>query len=128
MKSGKAVLYLLVCMALVGWGMTGQQATSPTERTFDSVEVVQEALDQGALFVDVRTAVEFELMHFKGAVNIDVRELMDRLAELGWKERTIVVHCRSGGRSARAKKMLLEAGYANVLNVGGLSEVGKLRR
>jgi phage shock protein E len=39
------------------------------------------------------------------------------------KESEIILYCRSGGRSARAKNLLLEQGYSNVENAGGLDDV-----
>ena len=71
--------------------------------------------------LDVRTAEEFDgpLGHIEGARLIPVQELAQRLAELqDVQYRQIHVVCRSGGRSSRATKMLLEAGF-DAINVEG---------
>lgn len=74
------------------------------------------------LVVDVRTPEEFEDGAYPGALNIPLDEIMDRLDELGENTaREIVVYCASGARSAYAQRMLMQAGYASVVNGGGLS-------
>lgn len=73
----------------------------------------------GALLLDVRTVEEFSEGHLEGAKNIPVGELEKRLAEVGDKNRPVVVYCRSGRRSESAKKILLSAGWKRVENLGG---------
>jgi phage shock protein E len=74
----------------------------------------------GALLLDVRTVEEFAERHLDGAKNIPVGELEKRLAEVGDKNRTVVVYCRSGRRSETAKGILLKAGWKRVENAGGI--------
>ncbi|WP_411824837.1 rhodanese-like domain-containing protein [Leptospira sp. 'Mane'] len=92
--------------------------------TTDSAKVKQK-ITEGALVVDVRTAQEFEITHFPGAVNIPVDQLEIRLSEFGAKDRSIVVYCASGGRSSSAKSLLESKGFKDVLNAGGLSNMPK---
>ena len=80
-----------------------------------------ELVDGGALLLDVRTPSEFASAHVDRAVNIPVQELAGRLGELGDKDRTIVVYCRSGGRSAQAKRLLSSAGFLGVHDLGAMS-------
>jgi len=69
----------------------------------------------------VRTAEEFEDGAYPEAINIPLDELMERLDELGDNAaREIVVYCATGARSAYAQRMLMQVGYANVKNGGGL--------
>lgn len=83
--------------------------------------------DDGALLIDVRTQEEWDEGHIEGAVLIPIDELPDRMGEIegaagGDKTKPIVVYCRSGGRAGRAKQSLLDAGYENVSNLGGVSD------
>ena len=79
-------------------------------------------VDKGALLLDVRTPGEFAGGHIEGAVNIPVQELGQRLAELGDKDRPIVVYCRSGKRSLQAALCLRSQGHTQVRHVhGGLA-------
>jgi phage shock protein E len=84
------------------------------------------ALPDGALIVDVRTAAEFGGEHFPGAINIPVGDLGRRFNELGEKDRAIVVYCRSGHRSAAAKRELDRRGFTNVFDGGALGTLMKL--
>lgn len=79
----------------------------------------RELVAKGALLLDVRSPEEFRERHLEGAVNIPVQELGTRMGELGAKERSIVVYCRSGARSAAATSMMKGAGY-EVLDIGAI--------
>ena len=85
-------------------------------------ETASKAKDENSLLVvDVRTAEEFEDGAYPEAINIPLDELMERLDELGDNAaREIVVYCATGARSAYAQRMLMQVGYANVKNGGGL--------
>jgi phage shock protein E len=85
-----------------------------------------QSIPDGSLIVDVRTPREYQRWHFPGAINIPVSELSERTSEIGDKSRTIVVYCRSGSRSSHAKQMLIDAGYTDVKNGGGLRDMKKL--
>lgn len=74
------------------------------------------------IVVDVRTVEEFEDGAYPDAINIPLDELMYRFEELGNNaSREITVYCASGARSAYAQRMLMQMGFANVTNGGGLS-------
>ena len=77
----------------------------------------------GAKVVDVRTRDEFEEEHYPEAVNISVDQVQARLAEFGDKNAPVVVYCASGSRSAFAARILRMAGYKDVINAGGLSDM-----
>jgi rhodanese-related sulfurtransferase len=76
------------------------------------------------IIVDVRTQQEFAGGAYPGAVNIPLDVLMENLDLIGKNAaREIVVYCASGGRSAYAQRMLMQTGYTNVKNGGGLSSM-----
>ncbi len=77
-------------------------------------------VQKGARLVDVRTPEEFAAGHIEGALNIPIADLDARKAELS-KDDEIVLYCRSGARSARGEKLLKEAGYMKVHNMGAMS-------
>ncbi|MFY7825482.1 MAG: rhodanese-like domain-containing protein [Flectobacillus sp.] len=86
-----------------------------------TVEELKQRLDAGEKFnfLDVREEYEYEEDNL-GALLIPVGELPDRLYEIqGWKDQEVVVHCRSGARSGRAKAFLESQGFTNVRNVLG---------
>jgi len=76
-------------------------------------------IQAGAKIVDVRTPGEFARGAYPGAINVPLAELGERLDRIP-KERPVVVYCASGMRSASAARLLARAGYADVVNGGGL--------
>jgi NADPH-dependent 2,4-dienoyl-CoA reductase/sulfur reductase-like enzyme/rhodanese-related sulfurtransferase len=75
------------------------------------------------LVVDVRTPGEFHGGAYPGAINISLDELQSRLDELGNKDREITLYCASGARSAYGQRMLMQLGFTNVKNGGGLMQM-----
>lgn len=71
------------------------------------------------LLIDVRTPEEFAGGHIEGAVNIPVDALASRLSEVPAGQ-PIVLYCRSGNRSATASRILVDAGYTGIYDLGGL--------
>jgi NADPH-dependent 2,4-dienoyl-CoA reductase/sulfur reductase-like enzyme/rhodanese-related sulfurtransferase len=77
--------------------------------------------ENSLLIIDVRTPEEFAGGAYPDAINIPLDDLMDNLDILGKNaSREIVVYCASGGRSAYAQRMLIQIGYMNVKNGGGI--------
>jgi rhodanese-related sulfurtransferase len=72
----------------------------------------------GALVLDVREPSEWVTGHIDGATLIPLGELPARLGELP-RDRSIVVVCRSGNRSAQGRDLLLQAGFAAVASMDG---------
>ena len=86
-----------------------------------TIEELKERMDKGEQLnlIDVREEYEFDEFNI-GATLIPLGELPDRLEEIeAWKEQEILIHCRSGARSGRAKEYLISEGYTNVRNVLG---------
>ncbi len=78
--------------------------------------------DSGLLIVDVRTVGEYRSGAFPNAVNIPLDDIMQNKVDLGSNpNREIVVYCASGARSAYAKQVLMQRGYTNVMNGGGIA-------
>ncbi len=70
------------------------------------------------ILIDVREKWEWELCCFPEALHIPLGELQRRMNELD-KSKFIIVHCKSGGRSARAVEQMKKAGFAKVKNLKG---------
>jgi len=84
-----------------------------------TVSELKGKLDRGeaVTVIDVREPHEYEVANI-GARLIPLGELPQRLVELDQGDE-IAVHCKTGGRSAKAVKLLQDAGFANVRNVKG---------
>jgi adenylyltransferase/sulfurtransferase len=84
-----------------------------------SVEELKSRLDYGddIFILDVREPNEYEIANLGGHL-IPLAELPDRVAELDpFKE--IVVHCKMGGRSAKAVQFLQKSGFTKTKNLAG---------
>jgi len=68
--------------------------------------------------VDVREPFEAEISRIPGSVLIPLGELPARMNEVP-RDRDVAVHCKGGGRSAKAVKLLQDAGWTRVRNVKG---------
>ena len=69
--------------------------------------------------LDVREDWEYQEQNL-GGLNISLGNLPDKLDELeDHKNDEIIVHCRSGARSASAKAFLTQQGFTNVRNLTG---------
>jgi rhodanese-related sulfurtransferase len=74
----------------------------------------------GALVLDVREPAEFAAGHLPRARHIPLRELSKRVEEIAkFKERPVIVTCRSGARSGSACRALRNAGFTQVYNLKG---------
>jgi len=110
-------LFILLSVAVVG--LFVRKSPIPAELT---VNQAYSMYREGAFFLDVRTPAEWNKMHIPNTNLIPLDELSLRLKEVP-KEREIVVVCRSGNRSLKARNLLKRAGYINVTSmVGGIRE------
>ena len=86
-----------------------------------TVQELKDRIDQGEkpYVLDVRQPEEYEIANLGGQL-IPLGELPDRLGEIeADKDAEVVVHCRSGGRSAKAVDYLRSQGYTGAKNLKG---------
>lgn len=83
-------------------------------------EQLKQRIDAGEnLFVlDVRNPPEFQICRIPGTVLVPLPELPNRLAEVP-RDREVIVHCKSGMRSAKAIEFLKSQGYSKLVNLTG---------
>ncbi len=86
---------------------------------------LHQALNTGALIIDVRSAQEYALGHIKGSQNIPLETLKNKIGEIKSYNRPVVTVCQSGRRSSTAQSFLQSNGIAAV-NGGGWKEVNKI--
>ena len=123
----RTALLLVVVLLNVGMlagcaGAAVVDTQTATSQLISPIEYVTDLDDPAShLLIDVRTPEEFASGHIEGAVNIPVEEMAGRLDEIHG-DTLIVVYCRSGNRSATAARILTEAGYASVYDLGGIQD------
>ena len=81
---------------------------------------VKKMIDENQPFVliDVREPHEFQICRIPGSTLIPLGEIPKRMHELD-SASEIVVHCRSGQRSAKAVEFLMKAGFQKIHNLKG---------
>ncbi len=101
-------------------GITQQTETKPTMEEITATELKQR-LDQGddLQIIDVREPHEFEIGRIPNSTLIPLGQVLNRQNEID-PNRETVVHCKMGGRSARAIEALQRSGFAGrLLNLKG---------
>ena len=85
-----------------------------------TVEELKAKLDRGedVHVLDVREPNEYQICRIAGSTLIPLGELPNRTAELD-RDRELIVHCKMGGRSAKAVALLQERGFTRVRNLTG---------
>lgn len=88
-----------------------------------SPEKAQEMMKEESFLLDVRTQEEYDAGHIEGAVLIPVNDILaDQFEKLPNKDQVILVYCRSGNRSEVAARHLVESGYTQVYDFGGIND------
>jgi adenylyltransferase/sulfurtransferase len=100
----------------------GVPREAPVKKTEGQMDVTElkAKIDRGDQFVliDVREPHEYQICRIPGSQLIPLRDLPKRVSELNSADE-IVVHCKSGGRSAKAVEFLTKAGFRKVSNLTG---------
>jgi len=92
-------------------------------------QVAWQQIEQGALIIDARTAQEYAQGHVKGAINIPFDVAVSQFSALEIrKDRKVVLYCRSGNRSGKALASLKNAGYTNLHNGGGFTDLSEAKK
>jgi rhodanese-related sulfurtransferase len=120
----KRIVLLIALLFIVGLGgcMIVKETNKIVYKTITQVEA-KEIIDTTSdyIILDVRTLEEFNTGHIPNAINIPNEVILDQAESmLTNKEQVILVYCRSGRRSKEAASKLVDLGYSNVLEFGGI--------
>ena len=75
--------------------------------------------------IDVRTEAEWNTGHLEGALHIEWQDILNISSDIQ-KDEEIFLYCRSGNRSGKATKILVDAGYINAKNAGSIEDASEL--
>jgi phage shock protein E len=77
---------------------------------------------ESRIIIDVRTESEWLGGHLQGASHIALSKIKNKIKVFEPnQDAEIMLYCRSGNRSGKAKTILEDMGYTNVKNIGGIS-------
>jgi adenylyltransferase/sulfurtransferase len=101
-------------------GITPTHADSSMQIPEITVEQLKARLDRGEAIniLDVREPNEFQICRIEGATLIPLGQLGSRLNELD-PSKELIVHCKMGGRSARAVAFMRQHGFDKAYNLAG---------
>lgn len=106
-----------------GSNATNDSGSSASYQQVDA-ETAKELMDTEGDYVilDVRTQAEYDESHIPGAILIP-HDTVATAAEsaLPDKGQLILAYCRSGNRSKQASQTLVDLGYTNVVEFGGIN-------
>lgn len=118
----KRIIFLLLAVMLLAacaQEETKQEAVYMNITAQEAKEIMDR--ESGYVILDVRTREEYDQGHIPGAIVISHEEVADKAEEtLTDKDQLILVYCRSGRRSKIAAEALVELGYTNILEFGGI--------
>ncbi len=112
----KKILLLTFALMLSGCGaVNSYQHLAPEE----AAEII--AKDKTILLLDVRTLEEYEKKHIPNAVLLPIDEIKKgNFSPLTDKNQKILIYCWTGRRAENAAAILVENGYTNVFEFGGI--------
>ena len=118
----KLVFLLLAAMILTACGQNKEngQGAVYVNITAEEAKQIMDS-EEGYIILDVRTQEEYDQGHIPGAIVISHEEIMEKAEDvLTDKDQLILVYCRSGRRSKIAAEALVELGYTNIKEFGGI--------
>ena len=118
----KLVFLLLAVMMLTACGQDKEndQGAVYVNITAEEAKQIMDS-EEGYIILDVRTQEEYDEGHIPGAIVISHEEIAEKAEEvLTDKDQLILVYCRSGRRSKIAAEALVELGYTNIKEFGGI--------
>ena len=118
----KLILLFLAMMLLTACGQDKENSQGAGYVNI-TAEQAKEIMDsqEDYIILDVRTQDEFDETHIPGAILIPHDEITEKAEDLLTdKDQLILVYCRSGRRSKLAAEALVELGYTNIKEFGGI--------
>lgn len=118
----KKIILILCMMLLCACGKEVEEKKEVAKVNRITCNEVNDLVSEGAIVVDVRTPGEYETDHIENAINIDSNEIKYVIkGKIKDYETKIIVYCQSGNRSSESAKILVNLGYKNVYDMGGIT-------
>lgn len=116
----KIFLYLIIIIFVCGCSSSKAEETRMISSiTTDSVFSMIDR--EGVYILDVREEYEYKSGHIKNAYNIPLTKINGIKKNEIPLDAIIIVYCKSGNRSKKAAEILLDLGYQNIYDMGGVN-------
>ena len=120
MKKLMILLFVVMMLTACGQDKENNQGAVYVNITAEEAKRIMDT-EEGYIILDVRTQEEYDQGHIPGAIVISHEEIAEKAEEvLTDKDQLILVYCRSGRRSKIAAEALVELGYTNIKEFGGI--------
>ena len=118
----KLIIFLLLMLALSACGQAKENDQGAVYMNITAEEAKQIMdTEEGCIILDVREQEEYDAGHIPGAILIPYTQMGEKANDmLPDKDQLILVYCRSGRRSKIAAEALVELGYTNIKEFGGI--------
>ena len=118
----KLIIFLLLMLALSACGQAKENDQGAVYMNITAEEAKQIMdTEEGCIILDVREQEEYDAGHIPGAILIPYTQMGEKANDmLPDKDQLILVYCRSGRRSKFAAEALVELGYTNIKEFGGI--------
>lgn len=118
----KKIIYISILVSIMLIGCTKQEVHEIAYEKITASEA-KTMMDNETydMILDVRSLEEYNQGHIEGATLLPVDQIQDQAESIiEDKDAKILVYCRSGNRSKTASKALIDMGYTNVYDFGGI--------
>lgn len=103
---------LLLALTLILLGCSSNYKTVDVDTVYKAIN------NSNVVILDVRTVEEYNEGHIMNAINIPIDDIDTINIE---KDKTIYIYCASGNRSKMATNKLIDMGYTDVYDMGGIN-------
>jgi len=120
----KLLLLLVMVLTFSGCGAAPQKSSVGYQQiTAEEAKEMIDTLDD-EIILDVREQDEYDTKHIPDAILLPVGMIDEDTAEgvIPEKDSVVLVYCRSGNRSKTASNKLVQLGYTQVYEFGGIND------
>lgn len=118
-----AAVGVVVVLAVAGFLAIGNDNSMVQDTSGMQFSAVREQVGTTAKLYDVRTPSEYASGHIEGAENWSLQMIESGKYPAIDKASKVYVYCQSGNRSAQATRLLQQAGFTDVVDLGGVNDV-----
>ncbi len=120
LKRNTGIILLIVLLLLTGCVHEAEKEAIYVNITAREAKELMDR-EEGYVILDVRTEEEYAQGHIPGAILIPDYEIAAKAEEiLSDKDQMILIYCRSGRRSKNAAQALVQLGYTDIREFGGI--------